>query len=446
MLDNEFLEELFTKYIGYKLDYKECDVCKLYLPDKSFINFECSHKACFNCCLQFNSTKCHLCREFLSDLKGLLCSNNRIINYNNKLAEKRMNENKYLEAIKFLNIGLEHGCNKNFYTIGICYMNLKEVKRSVEYFFKFLLTIPLIVKSSEVHKNLNNCIFVAYVTICSYIFDYKKEDNDLIFLLNKSKFYLGLNYILQIENDIIIGNKFNILNDELVNNNLFRYLYLIGLNKIDNKVENKIINYFYIYLLDNINCESILIEVLEFLIDNYDYFYKIDMTLSIKFLIDNDSIYKNDLIEIKKTKKKISLNDFYILLNKRNVFKNKFENDSLYSKYFNEKLLLEYHYIQFVSNTNYKNYSEYLDLFLLEITKKISEENDSIYPRYLDYILEIINKELKTNKNVTKLKYYKNKVLEKVIKNCLKETDDGENKLILINNKIENKKRKINHI
>ena len=67
----------------------------------------------------------------------------------------------------------------------------------------------------------------------------------------------------------------------------------------------------------------------------------------------------------------------------------------MYSKYFNEKLLLEYHYIQFVSNTNYKNYGKYLDLFLLEIINKFSEENGFMYPRYLDYILEIINKELK---------------------------------------------------
>ena len=443
MLDNELLEELFIKYIGYKLDYKECDICKLYLPDKCFINFECNHRACFNCCMQLNTYKCHLCRTFLSDLKGILGSNNRIIIYNKKLSDKNIVNNKFLEAIKYLKVGLDHGCTSNFYTIGICYMSLKKVKECVEYFLKFLLTLPLIVKSSDLDKNLNDYIFVAYVTICSYIHDYKKDDSDLTNIIKKSKFYLGINYISNYKNELIKVNLTDILNDELVNNSLFKYFYLIGSNS--KNTQEKIVNYFYIYLLDNINYEIIILEVLEFLIDNYNFFKIIDFTKDLSFFIENDNLYKKDLITIMNKKDIIFLNDLYNILNKNNKFDNKFNSNCKYSSKFSGRLLLLYHYIILTSNLGNKKFNKYLDLFLSEICDNFSKENGSIYPVYLDYVLNLINKNL-GKEDLENLEVYKKKILKRIIQNCIKESGGEIDSLLLSKNKIENKKRKINHI
>jgi hypothetical protein len=450
MFDNSVLKELYKKYLDISFENEECDICRISLPDYFYIMFECSHKACLNCCSQLRKTTCHLCRNFIPELNIIVGSKKRIINYNNKLALKSFKNKDYKKSISLYYIGLKEGYNNNYYDISECYRYMDNTKKQIEYSFNYLLTLPLIVQSSILTDDYNDRIFNSYIAICSYIFDNKKSDDDLRNILNISNTFLNKNYINNIKKRIILNHNYN----DLLKKNICIYFFLNGYININIDKSKSIKNYFNLILLNKSIVSEKQSEIYEYLIDNYNCFYNIEIGKEIQFLIENeDNCYKNDILQIKNKKEKINLDDYMRILNKNSFFDDNlfFIKQKNLSKCYNKEFLLIFHYLVYCRDIKNDKYYKYLNEFIKININKFNESTNSgiILPEYVEFLLQMIDNELKNSnlKNKYNLLNFKNEILSLIIKKSINRLSDSHKQILLdeLNNKYEkNKKRKKN--
>jgi len=438
---------LYKQYVGLGESLLNCDICRLDLPHNYFINFKCEHKSCYNCCKQFNDSKCHLCRNYLPDLKVVISSKARLINYYNELGLELFNKGKYKESIKLYEKSLREGDQYSLYQISICYNNLNEFDKGVEYSFKFLLRNPLII---NMRKDIDLILFDSYISICSYVYDRDKNNKYLKKIIDVSSNYIRDGFISKIKKLILSKSVF----EESLRNNICKYFYIKS--NIYNSI-NKDISvycYFYIIIFNSGLKNNMLINIYNFLINNYTYFEKIIMVEETNLLLNSETIFpekeKNILIKIREEKNNITLLDFFNVL-----YLNYFLNDKNILKKFDGKYLLLFNYLnlfeEFEKNDEYyKNLKLFAYINIDKYKNDLKDKNiNNIIPNYINNLLEIINKELnyiKTNKikdrnDILKIKSELLSLIVDFTFNIMS-NDDKINKINNLNEKFIIKKRK----